>query len=69
MAQPDCRAQLIAFWADSSALTPEAGRPEMAVPPYHSFLFLVSLTLMGLILHLLLRRVRGPGPAPGSLRG
>jgi hypothetical protein len=38
-------------------------RPGVSVPLYHSFIFLVNLTLMGLILHLLLRRVHGPGPA------
>jgi serine/threonine protein kinase len=37
-------------------------RPEVAVPPHVAFIFLLNLGIMGLIFHLVLRRVRTPGP-------
>jgi hypothetical protein len=45
-----------------------AYRPAFAVQPYVAFIFLLNLAVMGLIFHLVLRRVRPPG-APGSFLG
>jgi serine/threonine-protein kinase len=35
-------------------------RPDTAVQPYQTVLFVINLTMMGMILHLVLRRSRGP---------
>jgi hypothetical protein len=40
------------------ALHARAWRPEVAVRPYQSFIFVLFLAMMGLLLHLLLRRTR-----------
>jgi tRNA A-37 threonylcarbamoyl transferase component Bud32 len=39
-------------------------RPRVAVQPYVAFIFLLFLGIMGLIFHLILRRVRVPHPSP-----
>ncbi len=43
-------------------------RPEEAVEPKTAFIFLVSVALMAMVLHLLLRRVRPPGTSSGRTR-